>query len=225
MEEIKQSIIQPFSNPIFIYKIPYNNDFRNSLINECTTLKDTSQTINPQYEHRQVGWQSKKILFTTQEPNLKIISSIIDNAAWASIKSISPGIDSTKYNLGREGWININQKGTLHFPHIHGNSTLSGVFYVKVPKIKKIDNKDISKPGFIEFLDPRNDVASFSKNIEELATSLVFKNQMLIEPEEGTLLIFPAWLKHWVYPNNENEERISISFNIVIASSTYNNTI
>ena len=36
-----------------------------------------------------------------------------------------------------------------------------------------------------------------------------------IEPKENMLLYFPGWLEHEVEPNNSNEERISISFNLI----------
>ena len=34
-------------------------------------------------------------------------------------------------------------------------------------------------------------------------------------PEEGEMFIFPAWLKHWVYPYKSDATRISVSGNIV----------
>jgi uncharacterized protein (TIGR02466 family) len=37
-----------------------------------------------------------------------------------------------------------------------------------------------------------------------------------IEPEEGKLLLFPAYLQHAVEENLSNEDRIVISFNINI---------
>ena len=33
-------------------------------------------------------------------------------------------------------------------------------------------------------------------------------------PEEGDMFIFPAWLKHWVYPFKSDCERISVSGNV-----------
>jgi gentisate 1,2-dioxygenase len=34
-------------------------------------------------------------------------------------------------------------------------------------------------------------------------------------PEEGDIFIFPAWLKHWVYPYRSDAIRVSVSGNIV----------
>ena len=36
-----------------------------------------------------------------------------------------------------------------------------------------------------------------------------------LRPKEGTLYIFPSWIRHMVKPNMSDEERVSISFNVV----------
>jgi len=213
METLKPKVLLPFSNPVFIYDIPYDQNFRNSLINECIKHKDENKSINLVHSYRQIGYQSKKILFSSEEPSLQKLSNYILNSIKSANLSLAPNIEMANLNIFTEGWININQKGTLHFPHTHQGSTLSGVFYVKVPKAEKVDPKDISKPAFIEFLDPRNDVTGYAEGIKELSQTLTFRTALLVEPKEGQLIIFPSWLKHWVYPNNEESERISISFN------------
>jgi uncharacterized protein (TIGR02466 family) len=38
-------------------------------------------------------------------------------------------------------------------------------------------------------------------------------NEWHVQPEEGTLIVFPSWLNHLVLPNEGEEERISIAFN------------
>ena len=35
-----------------------------------------------------------------------------------------------------------------------------------------------------------------------------------LDSSEDTLLIFPSWLDHYVEPNESDEDRISISFNV-----------
>ena len=204
----------PFSNPFLITKLPYEENFRNALIKECLKIKNQQDTINSVVANRQVGWQSQKILFKTQEPCLKRISEFIHSSIQTISKFIAPNINFDNFNAVSAGWININQKGSLHFPHTHGHTTFAGVFYVKIPKTTKTTNdNDLIKPGYIEFLDPRNDVSGWACGINDFQQSLAFDQRMLLEPKEGNLLVFPAWLKHWVYPNVDNEERISISFN------------
>ena len=214
MEPRKPKLFLPFSNPLLKFELPYEEYFRTSLIKECLNYKNQQDTINADAANRQVGWQSQKILFQTQEPCLKKISQYILSAVQSMSKSISPNIKLDDFNTASEGWININQQGSLHFPHTHGNTTFAGVFYVKVPEATKTTNhNNLIKQGFIEFLDPRNDVSSWACGIQEFRESTPFDQRMLLAPKEGVLLVFPGWLKHWVYPNIDNEERISISFN------------
>jgi hypothetical protein len=62
------------------------------------------------------------------------------------------------------------------------------------------DNKDhYPASGLIEFM--------FGENQEFRSDNLKFK------PEVGKLLVFPSWLKHFVYPFQSKGERRSMSFN------------
>ena len=42
----------------------------------------------------------------------------------------------------------------------------------------------------------------------------VNSKEFTVVPEEGLLLIFPAWLEHYVKVNKSSQERIVYSFNI-----------
>ena len=37
-----------------------------------------------------------------------------------------------------------------------------------------------------------------------------------IEPEPNKMLVWPAWIDHYTLPNNSNEDRISLAFNILV---------
>lgn len=47
-------------------------------------------------------------------------------------------------------------------------------------------------------------------------------DQVVVRVKNGTLLIFPSYLQHSVDANTGEEERISISFNIMFTSFTEN---
>ena len=110
-------------------------------------------------------------------------------------------IKDFSYNM----WININGKNNWNDWHDHDSYTgtfLSGVFYVKTP----VDS------GKIRFLDPRQYITK--------APDMKYYNDgnyyHYIDPQPNLLIMFPGWLYHSVEPNNSDEDRISISFNIVI---------
>jgi|TARA_B100001094_G_C17857625_1_gene635808 hypothetical protein len=111
--------------------------------------------------------------------------------------------DEPLKNLIIYPWCNINQKGAYNIRHMHydRNLLLSGVYYVKVPK----------NSGTIRFWDPRGPLIYAQKDNEYFNDSTSSQH---IFPKPGLLLFFPTWLEHDVTPNESEEDRISIAFNV-----------
>ena len=103
-----------------------------------------------------------------------------------------------------EMWAIINKKDNLNTAHTHPNNYLSAAYYVKAPK----------NSGNIKFISP-NSVKKERYPKLEGATEFN-QSGVEIEPREGDLLIFPAYLSHSVMKNESSEDRIVISFNIDI---------
>ena len=101
-------------------------------------------------------------------------------------------------------WTNINPKGESHRIHSHPNNYLSGVYYVRAPE----------KSGDIVFHDPRPQSIVLLPQVAERTPFNASKHS--ITPKEGTLLVFHSWFQHLVEANQSDEERISISFNIML---------
>ena len=101
-------------------------------------------------------------------------------------------------------WAIINKKGDSNNEHIHPNSNLSAAYYVKAPE--DCGEFVVNNPHTIN----RN-IFPDRENPTEL-NRLIAKHKV----EEGDLLIFPAYLPHHVLPNESDEERIVISFNLWI---------
>lgn len=108
-------------------------------------------------------------------------------------------------------WANVLAPGAAHVMHSHPNNFLSGVYYVQVPR----------GAGTINFHDPRPQTAI----IRPPVTALTAYNtdQTVVAVNDGTLLVFPAWLPHSVSPNTSGQRRVSISFNMMFAA--YEQTI
>ena len=101
-------------------------------------------------------------------------------------------------------WAIINKKNNFNLPHIHPNCYLSAAYYVKTH----------DGCGKIKFTNPNLASRQRSPLIENKTD--FNQNGIEIDPKEGDLLFFPAYLTHEVLRNNSNEERIVISFNIDI---------
>lgn len=103
------------------------------------------------------------------------------------------------------GWITSLKSGGFNSPHIHPRSTISGVYYVKTPP-EVVENKDGSFAGWLGFMDPRSNA-----QIWPLPTHL---NYFFIPPVEGSLVLFPSYLQHFVPPFNAEGDRVAIAFNL-----------
>jgi uncharacterized protein (TIGR02466 family) len=103
-------------------------------------------------------------------------------------------------------WANVNAPGAGHRAHDHPNNYLSGVYYVRTHP----------SANTINFLDPRPQAAV----IRPPVTALTAENteQVVVQIKDGTLLIFPAWLRHSVDPNRSSRMRISLGFNLMFAA-------
>ena len=102
-------------------------------------------------------------------------------------------------------WANINPPGGMNQPHIHPNALFSGVYYVKSPvnsgRLKIYD----PRPGE-QFIMPIRKPGNPGKDLWREAN---------IDPVEGRIIMFPAWLWHAVEENQSNDIRISVSFNFI----------
>ena len=138
------------------------------------------------------GWQSKLLPPTGElEPLSFEISEFC--------KSINLGINEI---VIPQMWINVNKKNDWNVIHSHGQYTLSGTYYVKVPK----------DSGQIVFRDPRPAAMTNNFMVNRFDKGEFRK----IKPIEGLLILFPSYLEHFVEPSNADEDRISISFDVIV---------
>jgi len=102
-------------------------------------------------------------------------------------------------------WANVAAPGAIHHPHSHPNNFLSGVYYVRAA----------AGANRITFEDPRPQTLVVSPRMRQ--ATIENSTFMNVTIDEGTLLVFPAWLQHKVPPNRSGAERISVSFNVMFA--------
>ena len=96
--------------------------------------------------------------------------------------------------LKLSGWAVVLSKGGYQKRHIHPEARLSGVFYVRVPKIlNKAAHGDC---GDLCFFGTQN------------------QKKLTITPKDGMAAFFPSFLPHCTVPLNNDSERICIAFNV-----------
>ena len=101
-------------------------------------------------------------------------------------------------------WINFMKQGDFNPPHIHQNGDFSCVLYLDIPEKLKEENQaylgtDKAGPGGIQFI--------YGEDRPYTISNIHFF------PQAGDFFIFPANLRHVVYPFKSNCIRISMSAN------------
>jgi uncharacterized protein (TIGR02466 family) len=116
-------------------------------------------------------------------------------------------------NWSLQGWANVNRRGDYHDPHNHPHAYLSGTYYVAVPEVEgpPAENRPDVRPGAISFYDPRG-----FANMTAIRGDRQIEAEFTHRPQAGDILLWPAFLMHFVHPNLSDEKRVSISFNATL---------
>ena len=181
----KDELLMVFPTPVQIYK------YEDSIEKELKYIEDIEWS--PQVAN---GNFKTKDSYLTKHESLKGITSFFKECIDDYCNTI---INSEQRLAITQLWGNRNPKGSKHHEHVHPNSILSGVFYLRQdPKLPPIQFSKSNQHGMK--LDPRK------YNHYNAET-------FLLPCTSGELILFPSNLRHSVPTNMGEEERISLSFN------------
>ena len=102
-------------------------------------------------------------------------------------------------------WANIFFKCFLYMRDLHPNCLFSGVYYIK----------SNPKSGRLKIMDPRPGAQMYMPMRKEGDPGRDMWRDANLEPIEGRIIMFPAWLWHTVEENLSDDIRISVSFNFI----------
>jgi tetratricopeptide (TPR) repeat protein len=128
-----------------------------------------------------------------------------DAAIRALFRAIDPPIrrhlaaidePSQGYEIKSAWSVRLNSSG-FHINHVHPEGWLSSAFYVRTPK----DLQGFE--GALKFGEPGP------------PTSPPLREEHLVKPEPGMLVLFPAYMWHGTVPFSSGEKRLTCAFDIV----------
>ena len=191
----KTEINQFFPTCVWVHKVDDAVELNRHLRNEVTKLR----TQFPPRAGAICGWQSPGSLHTSEAfaPLLRYLFAA-SQGVFEFLSYEYERLDITNC------WANVNLRGHSNRDHVHPNNYLSGVYYVTVPE----------GSGRILFRDPRAQAMIFVPAVKQ--RSPFNSDEHAITPEEGDLILFHSWLPHMVEPNQSDQERISIAFNVTL---------
>ena len=145
------------------------------------------------------GYQSDNLYY---KPH-RIINKFVD-ALGSPVRMLSNQLRLKQGIKLANIWFNINKPGDSNMMHTHSQSIISGVYYVQVPR----------KSGDLIFHSPAAELIS-SYLPRDYVNSYDRYNSCSwsVAPKEGTVVLFPSWLRHHVEINESKKDRITLSFN------------
>jgi uncharacterized protein (TIGR02466 family) len=190
--------------PTLVWKVQLRAQLHEAMDAKILAALATVRRDAPELSSGQ-GWQSDRTLHQLEE--YRDLISCVSHPAKSLLRFLTIGYDALELT---GCCANILAKGAAHRANSHPNNFLSGVYYVQ------------THPGTdtINFHDPRNQTSIIRPPVVELTGENT--DQVVVRVKNGTLLIFPSYLQHSVDANMSEEERISISFNIMFSSFTEN---
>jgi len=185
-----------FETPI-CYSFIEGDDF-SCVQNEIANYLKQHPTYNFQ-KHPQFGSSNHKLSDYKFENNLikNYKMTHLENCIKKQTQLFLQNLSGTKFNTSiQTSWLTSTQNKEHSIVHHHSTYDLAGVYYYKTN----------TQDGELFFINPcMSLVSSYFLSADQIVA---------YPPQEGKLIIFPAWLQHGVKTNETDNERISLSFNI-----------
>jgi len=144
---------------------------------------------------------------------LRFIVQSVGEAAKQANAGVWP-VEGLDLQVAIEGmWFQISRGGAFHDVHTHGNCSWSGVYCVQVdpPQQRARHPAWGAHNGVTRFYGPRFERLGGAHM--DAGNAYLQAAHVDVEPVEGQLVVFPAWLPHQAMPYDGEAERIIISFN------------
>ena len=180
-------------------------------------LSDKQKSVQWDWSHKLVGKVSKEVQIpVSNSDDRDFLFKVMRQACLDYLKHIISKNRSYKWSeMAGDGvptldnihlthsWI-VSQYAGEYNPYHHHSGDFSAVIYLKIPPKMQ---EELDK----EFEDhyPTNGLIEFMYG----ETQDMRTNYLKFKPEVGKLLVFPSYLKHFVYPFYSEGERRSMSFN------------
>ena len=187
--------------PTFVWKCELAPEVHRAINEGVLEWLDEARRSMPALEAGH-GWQSDQALHKLRQ--FGELVSCIDEAATNVLDFLEIGHQGFEVTAC---WANLSPGGAAHRIHSHPNNFLSGVYYVETHE----------GADTINFHDPRSQAAIIRPPVTRLTAENTDQREVVVKVTNGTLMMFPAWLRHSVDPNRSDRIRISISFNIMFS--------
>jgi Flp pilus assembly protein TadD len=150
--------------------------------------------IHPLDQSLRHGSQTMRNLSEYPDPAIRALFDAIDPPVRRHIAAI--GAAGQNYAIASAWSVRLNSGG-FHINHVHPEGWISSAFYVRTPK----DLQGLE--GALKFGEPGP------------ATSPALREDHIVKPEPGMLVLFPSYVWHGTVAFSSSEKRLTCAFDFV----------
>lgn len=153
-------------------------------------------------------------------PEFHTLVKFIAQSLQATAKQANAGV----WPSGRHGlqlelvglWFQIQNGAAFHDVHTHGNCSWSGVYYVQIDPVAERQREPQwgALNGATRFYSPLFPLLGGA--YMDMGNAFMQNATLDVTPQEGELVLFPAFLPHKALPYVGTKDRIVVSFNAQI---------
>ena len=208
----KQSL---WASHIYCFKDDKHSSKKDELISYVYDLKDQGKASGVSDIAKKNLFESKFDFFNSELQAVQELKVFCEESLITVIKDVNQYDDDYMSNLVpdlRESWAHITNNNGYHDTHKHLNTSWGGIYYVNAGECGQVVDEDgiLRMNGSNRFYSP---IQYFT-----LDPSMQYLRHDVadISPEDGVLVIFPAYLLHSATPYTGKKDRVVISFNSII---------
>ena len=208
-----------WSSHIYCFKDEKHSSKKDELITHVYDLKNQGKTSTIANAAKKNLFESKFNFFNSDLQAVQELKSFCEKSLMIAIKDANEFNDDYMSSLIpdlRESWAHITNNNGYHDAHTHLNTSWGGIYYVDAGECGEVEDEDgiLRMNGTNRFYSPIQ-YFTLDPSMEYLRHDAAD-----ISPENGVLVIFPAYLLHSATPYIGKKDRVVISFNSIINLKT-----
>lgn len=190
-----------FETPLYVLELPEMTDLNTRVLGWLPGRRATDPGIQ---RANGGGWHSTPDLCVADDPVCQALMNRLVAISREALRKhyARAGVTVRSLALSVQAWIMALGDGDYVKPHDHAGAHWSGVYYVDPG-----DDADDGPAGAIAFSHPVT-------GLPQIPGLPPDPTEFSVRPKAGMLILFPAWLKHYVHPYRGARARVAVSFNI-----------
>ena len=208
--------------PLAVHRFARAKEVNETLARVFTVMRATDSVAKSQAGGGHFYASSDDLLSRVDLPEFRELLQFIAGALQSTAKEANAGV----WPEGRHGlqlelmgvWFQIQNGAAFHDIHTHGNCSWSGVYYVQIDPVaeRQAHPEFGALNGATRFYSPMFPLLGGAHM--DMGNAFMQQSTWDVTPQEGDLVLFPAFLPHKALPYSGEKDRIIVSFNAQIRS-------